>query len=47
MKTVKSCLSGLLMSIAVVSTAWAADEAATVKVALLDMSSVMPAGMAG
>jgi uncharacterized cupredoxin-like copper-binding protein len=47
MRTVKSCLGAFLISAALLSSSWAADEASTVRVALLDMSSVMPAGMAG
>ena len=41
------CLGALLIIAAFVSPAGAADEKATIRVALLDMSSVMPTGMMG
>ena len=41
------CLGALMMVAAAALPAGAADEKATVKVALLDMSSVMPMGMMG
>jgi len=37
----------LLISVVFATSTWAANEAATVKVALLDMSSAMPMGMMG
>ncbi|MBS3649589.1 hypothetical protein KEU06_13320 [Pseudaminobacter sp. 19-2017] len=42
MSGIRSCAGALLISPVLVTTAWAADEPATVKVALLDMSSAMP-----
>ncbi|MDW6022172.1 hypothetical protein SAZ10_10395 [Mesorhizobium sp. BAC0120] len=47
MRNLHTCLAALFVSAAVATTAWAADQSATMKVALLDVSSVMPAGMAG
>ena len=41
------CVSALLILTAYVSAAAAADEKATVKVALIDMSTLMPTGMTG
>lgn len=43
----RSCLGALLLLIAVSSLAKAEDQSTTVRVALLDMSSIMPAGMMG
>jgi len=45
--SLRSCLGALLLLIASSSSVEAADQAMTVRVALLDMSSVMPAGMMG
>ncbi|WP_025661471.1 hypothetical protein [Rhizobium sp. IBUN] len=43
----RPCAGALLISAVAATTTWAADEAATVRVALIDMSSAMPTGMTG
>lgn len=47
MRRLPTYAGALLISVAFATATWAANEATTVKVALLDMSSAMPMGMMG
>ncbi|QFY63346.1 hypothetical protein FZ934_23995 (plasmid) [Rhizobium grahamii] len=47
MRRIRACAGALLISTVAATTGWAADEAATVRVALIDISSAMPTGMMG